>query len=43
MDQSLLVFTTVAEQKNFTRAAELLHMTQPAVSNYIQTLEKTWG
>lgn len=43
MDQSLLVFTTVPEQKNFTRAAELLHMTQPAVSNYIQTLEKNMG
>ncbi|MFD1990306.1 LysR family transcriptional regulator [Paenibacillus nicotianae] len=43
MDQSLLVFTKVAEQKNFTRAAELLYMTQPAVSNYIQTLEKNMG
>ncbi|KIY23379.1 MULTISPECIES: LysR family transcriptional regulator [Mesobacillus] len=43
MDQSLLVFTTVVEQKNFTRAAELLHMTQPAVSNYIQSLEKNMG
>lgn len=41
MEQALLVFLTVAEQKNFTRAAELLHMTQPAVSNYINTLEKS--
>ncbi|PLS02421.1 LysR family transcriptional regulator [Neobacillus cucumis] len=41
MDQSLTVFIIVAEQRNFTRAAEILHMTQPAVSNYIQTLERT--
>lgn len=41
MDQALLVFITVAEQQNFTRAAEILHMTQPAVSNYIQTLERS--
>ncbi|WP_383440704.1 LysR family transcriptional regulator, partial [Streptomyces sp. NPDC057695] len=41
MDQSLHVFVTVAEQKNFTRAAEILHMTQPAVSSYIQNLERS--
>lgn len=40
MDQSLLVFLTVSEEKNFTRAAEALHMTQPAVSNHIQSLER---
>lgn len=43
MDQSLLVFVTVAEKKSFTRAATALHMTQPAVSQYIQTLEKNVG
>lgn len=43
MDQALKVFITVVEQKNFTRAAEILHMTQPAVSNYIQTLERSLG
>lgn len=43
MDQLLLVFMTVAEKKNFSRAAEELHMTQPAVSQYIQTLERTVG
>ncbi|CAM2861209.1 LysR family transcriptional regulator [Paenibacillus sediminis] len=43
MDQQLLVFVTVAEKQNFTRAAEELHMTQPAVSQYIQTLERTVG
>ncbi|MEH7549125.1 MULTISPECIES: LysR family transcriptional regulator [Bacillaceae] len=41
MDQTLHVFITVAEQQNFTRAAEILHMTQPAVSNYIQNLERS--
>ncbi len=39
MDQSLNVFVTVAEKKNFSRAAEALHMTQPAVSQYIRSLE----
>ncbi|MCQ6559081.1 LysR family transcriptional regulator [Paenibacillus mendelii] len=43
MDQSLLVFVTVAEKRSFTRTAEELHMTQPAVSQYVQTLEKTTG
>ena len=43
MDQSLLVFVTVAEKQSFTRAADALHMTQPAVSQYIQTLEKNLG
>lgn len=43
MDQSLLVFVTVAEKKSFTRAADALHMTQPAVSQHIQTLERSVG
>lgn len=43
MDQQLLVFVTVAEKENFSRAAEELHMTQPAVSQYIQTLERMIG
>lgn len=41
MDQALHVFMTVAEQQNFTRAAKILHMTQPAVSSYIQNLERS--
>lgn len=40
MDQLLQVFVTVAEKKNFSRAAEELLMTQPAVSQYIKTLER---
>lgn len=43
MDQQLLVFVTVAEKENFSRAAEQLHMTQPAVSQHIQTLEREFG
>ena len=43
MDQQLLVFVTVADKQNFSRAAEALHMTQPAVSQYIQSLERTVG
>ena len=43
MDQSLLVFITVVEKKNFTHAADALHMTQPAVSQYIQNLERNLG
>lgn len=41
MDQSLNVFVMVAEKQNFSRAAEELHMTQPAVSQYIRSLEET--
>ncbi len=43
MDQSLLVFIAVADHQNFTRAAEALHMSQPAVSAHIQSLEKEVG
>src|SRR5699024_10630689 len=43
MDQQLKVFVTVAEKKNFSRAAEALYMTQPAVSQYIRTLEENIG
>ncbi|SFE38379.1 DNA-binding transcriptional regulator, LysR family [Lentibacillus persicus] len=43
MDQHLHVFVAVAEKKNFSRAAEELHMTQPSVSQYIRTLEEKFG
>ncbi|MEN1968122.1 LysR family transcriptional regulator [Lentibacillus sp. N15] len=43
MDQHLQVFVTVAEKENFSRAAEELHMTQPAVSQYIRTFEQRIG
>ncbi|WP_239615764.1 LysR family transcriptional regulator [Cohnella mopanensis] len=40
MDQSLIVFSEVADTRNFSRAAERLHMTQPAVSQHIKVLEE---
>ncbi|MCL6443574.1 MAG: LysR family transcriptional regulator [Alicyclobacillus sp.] len=40
MDQQLLAFVTVAEEQNFTRAAEKLHISQPAISQHIQNLEQ---
>ncbi|MFC3041525.1 LysR substrate-binding domain-containing protein [Virgibacillus xinjiangensis] len=43
MDQSLVVFKEVADRKSFSRAAEVLHMSQPAVSQYISALEKEYG
>lgn len=43
MDQHLHVFVTVVEKGSFSRAAEELHMTQPAVSQYIKLLEQTYG
>lgn len=43
MHQYLRVFVKVAQLNSFTRAAEELHMTQPAVSQYIKTLEQIIG
>ena len=36
------VFLTAAEELNFTRAAEKLHITQQSLSGYIQRLEKEY-
>lgn len=43
MDQTLQVFVKVVEKRNFSKAAQELHMTQPAVSQYIQGLERQMG
>ena len=43
MDHHLEVFVMVAEKKSFSRAAEELHLTQPAVSQYIRALEDSVG
>ncbi|WP_110929670.1 selenium metabolism-associated LysR family transcriptional regulator [Bacillus massiliglaciei] len=40
---SLRVFVTVVEQKHFSRAAEILNMSQPGVSLQIRNLEKEWN
>jgi DNA-binding transcriptional LysR family regulator len=37
------IFQTVAHTENFTRAAELLHMTQPAISMQVKQLEDNTG
>lgn len=38
-DHKLKVFCTVAETKSFSKASEIIHLTQPAVSLQIQALE----
>ncbi|MEJ8304467.1 LysR substrate-binding domain-containing protein [Saccharibacillus sacchari] len=43
MDQQLRIFMKVVEKGNFSRAADFLHMTQPAVSQHIRTLEQSVG
>ena len=43
IDEKLETLITVAECKNFTRASELLNLTQPAVSHHINQLEKEIG
>lgn len=39
---SLRVFLAAAEERNFSRAARRLHMSQSAVSQHIQTIENTY-
>jgi LysR family carnitine catabolism transcriptional activator len=41
--RQLRAFTALAEQRNFTRAAQLCHLSQPAFSALIRTLEETLG
>ncbi|MEW6214902.1 MAG: selenium metabolism-associated LysR family transcriptional regulator [Nitrospirota bacterium] len=42
MDHKLKVFCTVAETRSFSRASEIIHLTQPAVSLQIQALEERY-
>ncbi len=37
------VFSIVAQTKSFSKAAKLLHLSQPAVSSKIQTMEEALG
>ncbi|SPF80428.1 hydrogen peroxide-inducible genes activator [Pseudoprimorskyibacter insulae] len=41
--KQLTYFKAVADQQNFRRAAEMCHVTQPALSVQIQELERTLG
>lgn len=41
--ESLRIFVTAAETENFSRAAQQLHLSQPSVSQHIQSLEQHLG
>ena len=41
--RQIQIFQTVAQTENFTRAAELLHMSQPAISMQVKQLEENVG
>ena len=41
--RTLKYFLTVAREENFTRAAELLHITQPTLSRQLMQLEEEVG
>ncbi|MEB4590323.1 LysR family transcriptional regulator [Candidatus Thiothrix sp. Deng01] len=41
--RQIQIFQAVAQTENFTRAAELLHMTQPAISMQVKQLEDNVG
>lgn len=43
LDYRLKVFRAVAENLNFTRAAEQLHISQPAVTQHVKLLEEHYG
>jgi len=43
VDYRLSVFKTVAEQANITKASRVLHISQPAVTQHIKTLEDELG
>ena len=43
MDIRLETFITVAKIKSFTKASEILNITQPAVSQHIKFLEEYYG
>ena len=43
LDYRFKVFQAVANELNFTRAAEALHISQPAVTQHVKALEESYG
>jgi DNA-binding transcriptional LysR family regulator len=43
IDQRLVTFLTICKTKNYTKAAELLNLTQPAVTKQVKYLEEYYG
>ena len=43
LDNKIITFLKVCDTMNYTRAAEELHITQPAVSHHIHCLEEEYG
>ncbi|KGM96695.1 transcriptional regulator [Clostridium novyi A str. 4552] len=43
LDNKLITFLTLAKVKNYTKTAEILNLTQPAVSQHIKFLEESYG
>lgn len=43
LETRLLTFLTVAKIKNYTKSAQILNLTQPAVSQHIKFLEEHYG
>ncbi|ABK62326.1 LysR family transcriptional regulator [Clostridium novyi] len=43
LDNKLITFLTLARVKNYTKTAEILNLTQPAVSQHIKFLEEAYG
>ncbi|WP_422480026.1 LysR substrate-binding domain-containing protein [Pleomorphochaeta sp. DL1XJH-081] len=43
LDFRIITFLAVCDQKSFTKAAEYLNITQPAVSQHMHALQEMWG
>lgn len=43
MDKRLITFLEICETMNYRKAAEMLHLTQPALTKHIQALEVEYG
>ena len=43
VDVKIKTLLTIVETGNYTRAAQLLNLTQPAVSHHIRMLEEEYG